>query len=68
MIPKTFEQWQRCITIDCGIELNAAYVAQRIKVLGDSHHQETQKFILHYGQAHAQQILNWFKQVQKGLL
>lgn len=67
MIPQTFQEWQRCITVDCGIELNAAYVAERIKILSDAQHQETIKFSARYGEAHTRQVLRWFRQVQKAL-
>ncbi|MGL4608841.1 MAG: hypothetical protein ACRCYY_04020 [Trueperaceae bacterium] len=63
MIPKTFQEWQHCITVECGIALNAAYVAERVNVLSDPKHQETQKFTARYGEAHTQQVLSWFKQV-----
>lgn len=62
MIPKTFQEWHHCITVDCGIELNAAYVAERFKILSDSQHKETKKLIARYGEAHTKQILDWFMQ------
>lgn len=67
MLPKTFKEWQHCITVDCGIELNAAYVTERIKILSDLQHKETPKFTKHYGEAHTKQVLRWFQEAQKTL-
>jgi hypothetical protein len=68
MIPQSFDGWYRCITVDCGISLSASYIAERIRVLSDSRHPETRKFVARYGEAHTQRILSWFQQVQKGLI
>ena len=62
MIPQTYNDWQRCITVDCRIELTADYVAQRLAILGDERQAETQNFIKLYGKAHCQNVVAWFKQ------
>lgn len=33
MIPKTYQQWYRCITEECGIPLTQAFIASRLAVL-----------------------------------
>lgn len=36
MIPKTYQQWYRCITEECGIPLTQAFIASRLAVLQDT--------------------------------
>ena len=45
MIPKTYQQWYRCITEECGIPLTQAFIASRLAVLQDPGHQETRRFV-----------------------
>lgn len=62
ILPKTYEDWEHCITVTCGIPLTAAYVAERIDALQDDKDYHTQKFVSHWGEAHRQQTLAWFQQ------
>lgn len=63
MIPSDFDAWQRCITVDCKIALDKPFVTERLKQLERRQNPETKKFIACYGEAHYQNIINWFKQV-----
>lgn len=65
VIPETYEEWQHCITVECGIELTPQFISQRISALQDQRDYHTQKFAKLYGQQHLQQVLAWFKQAQK---
>jgi len=65
MIPRTYAQWQHCITQECGIPLTADFVAQRLAVWRDSQTQETQHFRRLYGDAHWQAVIGWFEQAQR---
>ncbi|WP_238704527.1 hypothetical protein [Pseudomonas nabeulensis] len=30
VFPQTYEQWRHCITVECGIALTPAFIAQRL--------------------------------------
>ena len=65
IIPQNYEQWKRCITIDCGLELTADYISERISSLQNNNDYYTQQFVKLYGQEYLNQVLNWFMQAQK---
>lgn len=65
VIPKTFEEWKRCIEHDCGIQLKRAYIEQRLTILRESHHEETRRFIQIYGEEHWQLIVDCFERMEK---
>jgi hypothetical protein len=60
-IPETFDEWQHCIEQECRIKLTHDYIEQRLTILRALNHEETQRFIHHYGEHHWQQIVKWFE-------
>ena len=60
MIAKTYEEWKKCIEIDCKIELTRAFVEKRLAIYRDIESEETKKFISLYGQPHYVNIISWF--------
>jgi len=64
MIPHTYADWLRCITVDCGIQLTADYIRERLTELSDPKHPKTAEFTRLYGQPHTQNVLRWFEQAQ----
>ena len=60
MIPETYAQWHRCITVDCGIALTPDFIAQRLAALADTQSQENVRFRRLYGDAHWQRVRTWF--------
>ncbi|WP_293788560.1 hypothetical protein [uncultured Pedobacter sp.] len=63
MVPQTFAQWKSCIVNNCKIDLTKDFAEERLMVYEDFNNPETQKFISLYGEAHLQNIINWFKQI-----
>lgn len=61
MIPQSYEQWRRCITIGCGIALTPEFIAQRLKALHDPSDAHTRKFIERYGRGHHERVCAWFE-------
>lgn len=61
VIPETFGEWRHCIEHDCGIQLTAEFIQRRLMILRESRHEETQRFIRHYGEAHWQRTVSWFE-------
>lgn len=61
-VPQTYEEWEHCITVKCGLALTAEFVSNRIKSLEDRTDLRTQKFIEFWGEAHYAQTLGWFRQ------
>ncbi|MBY4673021.1 hypothetical protein K6W12_20515 [Burkholderia multivorans] len=59
-IPQSFDAWQYCIEHECGIPLTPAFIQERLAILGDTAHAETQRFARLYGEAHRQRIVDWF--------
>jgi ABC-type proline/glycine betaine transport system substrate-binding protein len=58
----TFDDWKRCITVDCSLSLTAAFIAARIAALSDTRDEHTTKFVKQWGEAHRQRVLGWFRQ------
>lgn len=67
MIPENYAAWRRCIEVDCGIVLTAAFAKERIARLMDKKDPQTQQFREKYGDAYAQQVVDWFTQALQQL-
>lgn len=67
VIPRTYQEWEHCITVECGIPLTAEYVAERIAALQDRDDHHTHKFLQTYGEAHHTRTLGWFREAQAKL-
>ena len=52
MIPQTYDQWRYCITVECGMALTAAFIAQRLTVWRDAQAEETLRFRRLHGDEH----------------
>ena len=65
--PETYEQWQHCITVDCGIPLTPDFVEQRLTVWRDEGAQETLRFRKLYGDDYWRAVLGWFERAAKEL-
>ncbi|MEZ5846085.1 MAG: hypothetical protein R3C70_04970 [Geminicoccaceae bacterium] len=61
-IPRTYEEWEHCITVRCGLAPTADYAASRIEALQNERDFHTQKFIEIWGESHRVQILQWFRE------
>jgi len=66
-IPQTYADWRYCITVECGIPLEAAYVDSRIVILKSTDNEETRRFRKIYGDSHWQHVLAWFQQARDDL-
>lgn len=65
MIPQTFEQWENCIVNECKINLTKDFAQQRLAVYRERVNQETEKFVLLYGEQHLNNIIKWLSQISK---
>ncbi|MEN0040454.1 MAG: hypothetical protein AAF764_03860 [Pseudomonadota bacterium] len=63
----TYEQWEHCITVECGLELTPDYVEQRIAALQDKSDFHTQKFVKTWGEKHRATVLARFQEAQQKL-
>jgi hypothetical protein len=63
MIPKNYQEWHKCITVDCNILLTPDYIKKRLSIYKDENHLETIKFKSLYGQVHLQNIVKWLHEV-----
>ena len=63
-IPASFDEWRHCIVVECGLELTASFIEQRISALENSGEHYTQQFIRKYGAQHHQNVLSWFMQAR----
>lgn len=66
-LPQTYEQWRHCITVECGIALARAFVAERLQVWNDPAHDEVHRFEQLYGPTHRERVRQWFAQALKQL-
>jgi len=65
VIPSDYASWRYCIEEKCGQALSPDFVRERIAVLGDPRHDETQRFVMLYGKPYHQQVLAWFERAAK---
>lgn len=49
MLPKNYEDWKHCITVNCGIALTANYLQKRLDELQDEADENTKQFAKLYG-------------------
>jgi hypothetical protein len=61
MIPETYEQWRRCIEVDCGLVLSPDYIAERVRELSDAQHERSRQYVRLYGDAHRLRVIGWFQ-------
>ncbi|MFT3691027.1 hypothetical protein [Paenirhodobacter sp.] len=66
-IPQSYDEWEHCITVKCGIPLTSDYVAGRIAALENRRDFHTEKFIARWGAAHHARTLAWFREAQSKL-
>lgn len=66
-IPQTFEEWEHCITVQCGIPLTPSFVAARITALEDESDFRTQRFIKTWGRDHHAKTVEWFRRAASRL-
>jgi hypothetical protein len=64
MIPRTYEEWRHCIEVDCGLQLNQAFLAERLAELTEAEHERTRQFVRLYGEPHRLRVIGWFEQAQ----
>lgn len=62
ILPSSYQEWKRCITVDCGIKLTRPYIEERLRALRDERDEQTKQFIRLYGKAHWQNVTRWFEQ------
>jgi hypothetical protein len=62
VIPQTYEQWQHCITVECGVPLTRRFVEERLGVWANPAAEETRRFEQFYGAAHRERVRQWFAQ------
>ena len=67
IIPATYEAWEHCITVKCGIPPAAEFVAKRIQALQDMDDHLMQTFIARRGEAHHTRTPAWFRQAEERL-
>lgn len=67
MLPKSYEEWQVCITVICGQELTLSFVETRIKSLSSTNDHMTRRFVQLYGEGQRAKTLEWFSQAKRQL-
>lgn len=60
----TYEDWKRCIIVDCEIPLTLGFVEDRLAALRNRADLHTQKFVDQWGEAHLEQVIGWFEQAK----
>ncbi|MEM7061401.1 MAG: hypothetical protein AAF557_27805 [Pseudomonadota bacterium] len=64
IVPQTYDEWEHCITVKCGIPLTSEYVSERIEALENIRNHGTKKFIDQWGEAHHKRTLEWFREAE----
>lgn len=61
MRPQNYDQWRYCITVECGIPLTAAFIAQRLAIWRSAQSEESLRFRRLYGDEHWESVIAWFE-------
>ena len=61
LFPGDYTSWRYCIEVKCGLALTPGFLEARIAVLGDPHHEESQRFARSYGEPYREQVSAWFQ-------
>lgn len=61
MIPQNYDDWVKCITIGCKIDLTVEFARERIDALRDRSDAHTKKYVEMYGEAYLERVLGWFE-------
>jgi hypothetical protein len=59
---RTYEDWRRCIEVECGLTLAPDFIAARIAELSDVNNYKTRRFVETWGEPHRQQVVAWFQE------
>lgn len=65
---RSYEDWEHCITVLCGIQLTPAYLDRRLAELQDTHNTQTQQFLRYWGTKHHRQVMAWFEEARRRLV
>ena len=65
LIPRNYEEWKHCITVECEIPLTAEFVAQRIDALQNMDDFRTARFVERWGADHHARTLAWFRDAEQ---
>ena len=63
----TYEDWRRCITVDCGLKLTRDFIRARLSALRDPSLWETQRFVKIWGEPHRRRVVAWFEQAERDI-
>ncbi|WP_104402411.1 hypothetical protein [Vibrio penaeicida] len=64
VIPRNFNEWRHCITVECGISLTPDYIEKRIQALHSEKDEHTRQFVRLYGEQYKQQVVTWFERAK----
>ena len=64
LFPGDYKSWRYCIEIKCSLALTPEFLQARIAILGDPHHEESQRFARLYGESYREQVLAWFQRAE----
>lgn len=62
--PRSYDEWRRCITVDCGIDLTPSFIEARLRALRDPSDSHTAGFVELYGDGYLDQVIAWFEIVR----
>ena len=65
--PQNYDEWQHCITVECGIPLTGEYVAKRLSIWRNEALEETQRFRGLYGDDYWRAVIGWFERAEREL-
>lgn len=64
-IPRNYEQWRHCITVECGIALTPTFLSERFGGGRDERSEETLRYRRLYGDRHWAVVQGWFERALK---
>lgn len=61
MFPQSYDEWVKCITVGCQIQLEPTYIRERIEALRDPSDSHTKRYLKLYGNDHLERVIGWFE-------
>ena len=61
-LPVTYDEWKRCIEVDCSIPLTVNFCERRLKALRSERDPHTTLFRRQWGEDHLDRVVGWFEQ------
>ena len=65
LVPSTYEEWRRCITLLCDIPITTGFIDERLGAQNDPKDFRTKKYAPVWGERQRELTRTWFEQAKR---